>query len=176
MANALLGAVTLVGESPTPRYQGPLERLSREAGRPMGPSTPLWSSQSCAVFVSISVLVIWGRSLGNVKRIVALRLLSWFSCPLSFWPCSFICLVSVGGISVSRMIVFFFVLLLFLFLFLFLLKRQRSGNRPHAHTYTLIWTRGGLLFCVHIAAFVFTWSCFFFLPLCHRASCWLRRF
>ena len=37
---ALLGAAPLVGRSLTSRYQGPPKRLSRGAGRPMGPSTP----------------------------------------------------------------------------------------------------------------------------------------
>ena len=53
---ALLGAVPLVGRSLTSRYQGPPKRLSGGAGRPMGPSTPLCFSQSCAVFV-LCVLV-----------------------------------------------------------------------------------------------------------------------
>ena len=70
MATALLGAVPLVGESLTPRYQGPLERLSREAEWPTGPSTLLWSSQSCAVFVSVFVLVLLGRNWEILKRLL----------------------------------------------------------------------------------------------------------
>ena len=50
------GGGYLGGGAPAPRYQGPLERLSREAGRPMGPSTPRYSSQSCAVFVLVRLL------------------------------------------------------------------------------------------------------------------------
>ena len=59
IVNALPGAVPLVGEPCVPRYQGPLECLSREAGQPMSPSTPLCFSQSCAVFVSGILLGIW---------------------------------------------------------------------------------------------------------------------
>ena len=44
----------LGGGASAPRYQGPLERLSREAGRPMGPSTPLCFSQSCAFVCLVS--------------------------------------------------------------------------------------------------------------------------
>ena len=44
----------LGGGASAPRYQGPLERLSREAGRPMGPSTPLCLSQSCAFVCLVS--------------------------------------------------------------------------------------------------------------------------
>ena len=99
-AIALPGAVTLVGELRAPRYQGPLGRLSREAGRPMGPSTPRCSSQSCAVFVVWDLVRLLELCLGNVERFVALGLLSCFGCPLSFWPRSFICPVLVRGISV----------------------------------------------------------------------------
>ena len=91
---ALPGAVPLVGEPRVPRYHGPLEWLSREAGRPMGPSTPRCSSQSCAVFVSVILLGIWKSCLGYVKRFVALGFWSSFGCPLSFGPVSFLfCLV-----------------------------------------------------------------------------------
>ena len=44
----------LGGGASAPRYQGPLERLSREAGRPMGPPTPRCFSQSCAVVCLVS--------------------------------------------------------------------------------------------------------------------------
>ena len=50
------GGGYLGGGASAPRYQGPLGRLSREAGRPMGPSTPRCSSQSYAVFVSVLLL------------------------------------------------------------------------------------------------------------------------
>ena len=53
------GGGYLGGGTPAPRYQGPLGRLSREAGRPMGPSTPRCSSQSCAGFVSVLLLGFW---------------------------------------------------------------------------------------------------------------------
>ena len=84
MVIAPVGAVPMVGESLTPRYQGPLERLSRDAGWSMGPSTPLWSSQSCVVFVSVVVLVVLGRYLGNLKETVALGFLFWFGLPFKF--------------------------------------------------------------------------------------------
>ena len=48
------GGGYLGGGASAPRYQGPLERLSREAGRPMGPSTPRCSSQSCAFVCLLS--------------------------------------------------------------------------------------------------------------------------
>ena len=48
------GGGYLGGGAPAPRYQGPPERLSREAGRPMGPSTPLCFSQSCAFVCLVS--------------------------------------------------------------------------------------------------------------------------
>ena len=48
------GGGYLGGGASAPRYQGPPERLSREAGRPMGPSTPRCSSQSCAFVCLLS--------------------------------------------------------------------------------------------------------------------------
>ena len=48
------GGGYLGGGASAPRYQGPLECLSREAGRPMGPSTPRCSSQSCAFVCLVS--------------------------------------------------------------------------------------------------------------------------
>ena len=48
------GGGYLGGGASAPRYQGPLERLSREAGRPMGPSTPRCFSQSCAFVCLLS--------------------------------------------------------------------------------------------------------------------------
>ena len=58
------GGGYLGGGASAPRYQGPLERLSREAGRPMGPSTPRCSSQSCAVFVVWDLVRIWNSVWG----------------------------------------------------------------------------------------------------------------
>ena len=48
------GGGYLGGGASAPRYQGPPERLSREAGRPMGPSTPPCFSQSCAFVCLVS--------------------------------------------------------------------------------------------------------------------------
>ena len=53
------GGGYLGGGAPAPRYQGPPERLSREAGRPMGPSTPRCSSQSCVFVCLVSCGGFW---------------------------------------------------------------------------------------------------------------------
>ena len=94
------GAVSLVGRSSTSWCQGPPKRLSRGAGRPMGPSTPLCFSQSCAVFVLLSCLnlqivmilqslLLWDALLSFLVLRVSGR--CWFfvlvlSSPISFLP------------------------------------------------------------------------------------------
>ena len=74
-----------MGEPCAPRYQGPLECLSREAGRP-------WAPPPRCVLLKAVLFCVWhlvrdpASCLGNVKRFVALGLLSSFGCPLSFGP------------------------------------------------------------------------------------------
>ena len=119
------------------------------------------------------MLVILGRSLGSVTRIVSLGLLSWFGCPLRSGPCSFSCLVLVRGTSVSRMIVLFFLLLSPLS------GRDKDQVTGHMHTHTHWDGQGGLLFCVHLAAFIFAWYCFCSSRFCvimpHSSPLWLAQ-
>ena len=129
----------------------------------MGPSTPPWSSQSCAVFVSVVVLALLGRYLGNFKKDCCFGILFWFGCPLSFWPCSFICLVLVRGTSVDC---FFFFSPLSLSL-----EETKISNRPHAHAHTHWNGRGGgALVVASILPPLFSLGLVFSLHLCDCAS------
>ena len=85
-AIALPGAVALVGEHPLLGTKVPWSDSPEKRGGPWAPSTPLCSSQSCAVFCVWYLVRDLESCLGNVIRFVALGLLSSFGCPLSFGP------------------------------------------------------------------------------------------
>ena len=80
------GGGYLGGGAPAPRCQGPLERLSREAGRPMGPSTPRYSSQSCAVFVLVRLLGS-GILFGKFMLVCCFGTSILFRLPFKLRPC-----------------------------------------------------------------------------------------
>ena len=94
----------LGGGASAPRYQGPLERFSREAGRPMGPSTPRCFSQSCVFVCVCSCVRVLELCLGNLQRSGALGLLSCFLSPLSFGPVSFLSAISRWGALSQRLL------------------------------------------------------------------------
>ena len=166
------GGGYLGGGAPAPRYQGPLERLSREAGRPMGPSTPAVFFSKLCCFRACSFVRIW-----HLVREIYIGLLLWdfyivSVCPLSFGPCK-------GSLSsrqfVREMFAFgrFSICKRFFFVFFIFLLSLRDKDQVTGLTHTLTrWTLGGALWFASIFAALFSHGLvFFFTPfLCYAAS------
>ena len=89
------GGGYLGGGASAPRYQGPPVRLSREAGRPMGPSTPRCSSQSCAFVCLVSC---WGLGsvFGKFKKVWCFGTSILYFEPFKLRPCKVPCFLCFG--------------------------------------------------------------------------------